>query len=83
MHKLKRWFAAFAVVTVIASAASGPTLTSAATDHPQSQAAAWSTWLLSSPGELRLGPPPDVLETQSELAQVQALADVAAALCGP
>ncbi len=76
MPRLKRWFSAFAVLTVVASLASSPTLTSAASDdHSQSQVPTWSTWLLSSPGELRLGPPPDAAETRAELAEVQALTD--------
>ena len=73
MRKLKRCLSAVMLVTVIASLASSPAITSAASD--QHQTATWSTWLLSSPGELRVGPPPDAAETRAELDQLQALAD--------
>ena len=75
MPRLKRWLSAFAVVTVVAGVVASPTLSSAATDRSQTQAAPWTTWLLSSPSELRLGPPPDAAETRTELAEIQALAD--------
>jgi membrane-associated phospholipid phosphatase len=71
----KKWFSVLAVLGVVGSIATSPMLTSAANDQPQTQAPTWSTWLLSSPSELRLGPPPDEAETRVELAQVQALAD--------
>ncbi|HEY3061812.1 MAG TPA: phosphatase PAP2 family protein [Chloroflexota bacterium] len=75
MPTVKWRFSALAVVLVVASLASRPTLTSAATAQRQTQTPTWSTWLLSSPGELRLGPPPDAAETLVELAEIQALAD--------
>ncbi len=75
MPRLKRLLSVFAIFTVVASVASSPTLTSAATDQRQTQAATWTTWLLSSPSELRLGPPPDAVETRAELAEIQVLAD--------
>jgi membrane-associated phospholipid phosphatase len=75
---LKQRLSALIVMTVVASVASSAAVTSAASDHLQTQVqtpATWSTWLLSSASELRLGPPPDAAETRSELAEVQALAD--------
>jgi membrane-associated phospholipid phosphatase len=75
VSRLKRWFSVIAVVAVVASLAPSPTLTSAATDVNQTPATTYSTWLLASPGELRLGPPPDASDTLIELSELQALAD--------
>lgn len=90
VRKLKRWFAYVTLVTLIATLASSTATTATASDQPQSgtsrtattaaasdqpQSATSSTWLLSSPGEHRVGPPPDLAETRAELDQLQALAD--------
>ena len=73
VRKLKRCFSSVTLVTLIATLALSTAITAAASD--QSQSATSSTWLLSSPGELRVGPPPDLAETRAELDQLQALAD--------
>src|SRR5436305_2683159 len=75
MPDLKKWLSVLAIAGVVGTTVSSPTLTSAATGQLQSQATTWSTWLLSSPSELRLGPPPDAAETRIELAEIQVLAD--------
>ena len=75
MSALKKWFSVLAIIGVVGSVVSSPTPTSAATGQQQMQTTTWSTWLLSSASELRLGPPPDAAETRAELAEVQALAD--------
>jgi hypothetical protein len=73
VRKLKRCFSSVTLVTLIATLASSTAITAAASDH--SQSATSRTWLLSSPSELRVGPPPDLAETRAELEQLQALAD--------
>jgi membrane-associated phospholipid phosphatase len=75
---VKRWFSAVTVVSLVASIASSPMATSAAGDQYQTQtrAATWSTWLLSNASELRVGPPPDGVETQAELDQLLAFGRV-------
>jgi membrane-associated phospholipid phosphatase len=72
---VKRWLSAVTVATVVASIASSPAITWAARNQYQTQtgAATWSTWLLSSPSELRVGPPPGEIETHAELDQLLAL----------
>jgi hypothetical protein len=51
--------------------------TSAARQLPQiqTQGAGWTTWLLSSPTELRIGAPPGAGATRGESAQLQAIAE--------
>jgi hypothetical protein len=77
VRTLKRGFSAVTLVTVVASMASSPGVTSAASDHDQTQAraATWSTWLLSDASELRLGPPEDAAQTRVELDQLKALSE--------
>jgi membrane-associated phospholipid phosphatase len=74
---LKRSLSAITLATVVASIASSPAVTSAASDLHQTGArpATWSTWLLSSPSELRVGAPPDAADTNVELVGLQMLAD--------
>jgi hypothetical protein len=74
---LKRSLSAITLAAVVASIASSPAVTSAASVLYQTgaQPATWSTWLLSSPSELRVGAPPDAAETNVELVRLQMLAD--------
>src|SRR5690348_671774 len=75
MYILKRWLSAVTLAIVVASLASGPAVTSAASSHSQTHAAPWRTWLLSSPSELRVGSPPGAADTLIELDQLRAQAD--------
>jgi membrane-associated phospholipid phosphatase len=62
------------LLTIVASLAIAPASSAAETDQPQAQLT-WHTWLLADPSEIRLGPPPDALETSAEVDQLLALAD--------
>lgn len=75
MRTHSRLFSALAIVTALTCVAASPGSTFASTEQQHVQAAPGTTWLIASPGDLRLGPPPDEVETQSELAEVQAAAD--------
>jgi PAP2 superfamily protein len=72
---LKCWLCAVTLVTAGASLAWSPASTWAASNQSQTQATTWRTWLLSSPSELRLGPPPGAADTLIELDQLRADAD--------
>jgi hypothetical protein len=72
---VKRSFATLTLVAVVASIASGPAITLAASDRAKARFGPVHTWLLSTASELRLGPPPDAAATRAEQDQLQTLAE--------